>query len=120
MVGQIPHRYGLGHTVHISFELYDESGVGEVVAIFAHNAGEGTDITLQGHGRGEEHSTVNLETNIEEHQALGLYTLRDLYVRDSTGNQVTLHPTTITPQFYIERDVVDHAGPQLISWAFLD
>lgn len=116
---QGPRRYSPGDKVSIGFELSDESGIGDVVALFIPEEGAGEGLLLRGHGGSAERATVRLEGQVEDNHSPGKYLLRYLQATDVSRNTSMLYPEPM-PHFYIEPHPGDSEGPRYEAWGFLD
>lgn len=116
---QDPRYYSPGETVKIAFELWDESGVQQVIALFVPEGGTGNSILLRGDGEGAKKTTVVLEGQVEESSQPGKYRLQYLQAHDTKDNYNMLRPDP-SPEFYVEPHSGDSEGPQGSRWTFVD
>jgi hypothetical protein len=125
-VSDLPTFYS-GEEIRIDLELHDESGVGNVLGVFAHEdpgafsredpASGYEDVQLRGSGEGQTKATVVISATVGEEVASGEYVCRYVQAYDLRGNYRTIHPRPEI-RFRVDNDPGDREGPQLSDWRF--
>ncbi len=113
---QLP-RYTLGDKIRIELEVSDESGVGEVEALFTNEQESGKQIIFPGDGGGETNAVVVLEREVIEGMAPGLYQCFYVSLTDNLGNKRITRPDEM--RFCIADIPGDHEGPRLKTWRII-
>lgn len=115
--GQDSQRYSAGERIMLGIDLYDDSGIYDVTAIFVRSDDPKAYITLPGYGGGAQQATIYLQNVVTTNTPPGEYHCKYIQAQDGRGNYSTLHPD-IT--FYIDQHPasVEDQGPQLQGWSF--
>jgi hypothetical protein len=104
--------YRRGETITVELDLEDESGVAEVTAFFRRMPYNYPTIEMEGHGGGEQHTTLELKTQVTEDVAPGEYYCDWIELHDVKGNETTKHgPEGL--EFRIEDVPGDFKPPEL-------
>ena len=118
-----------GEAIRLELELRDESGVGQVMGVFAH-ASPGAfsredptsgyeDIRLEGNGEGRAKATVIISGTVGREVASGEYVCKYVQAYDTQGNYRTFHPEAEI-RFNVENGPRDREGPELSDWRFVE
>lgn len=105
--------YSPQHPIRIELELYDESGVDSVGAIFERVDAPQTFIRMHVDAKGRRAPVLILLHEVTSKVAPGEYRCRHIHVQDVRGNTKNLTPDI---RFRVENVTGDYEPPELRRW----